>query len=93
MPLESVGNDLWQGTFTPDRPGRYQFAVQAWWDVYATFTYELLKKFSAGVPITLELQEGELLLRRAAENAGPEHAELMAERLRSCKTLSLWKSV
>ncbi len=81
--LKDLGNDLWQGEFTVQQPGRYQFAVQAWWDGYATFTYELMKKFGAGVPITLELQEGEQLMRRAAENAGPEYAERMAERLQT----------
>ncbi|MEK1942078.1 MAG: maltotransferase domain-containing protein, partial [Pseudomonas sp.] len=83
VPLKDLGNDLWQAEFSVQEPGRYQFAVQAWWDGYATFTYELMKKFGAGVPITLELQEGEQLMRRAAENAAPEHAEQMAERLRT----------
>src|SRR4051794_12513928 len=31
-PLESLGNDRWGGTFSVDRPGRWQFAVAAWTD-------------------------------------------------------------
>ena len=35
------------------------------------------KKYRAGVPITLELQEGEQLIREAQQAAAPEHAQVL----------------
>src|SRR5690606_1997002 len=61
--LSESGNDHWQASFTPQRTGKIEFAIEAWWDTYATYSYELTKKHSAGVPINLELEEGELLVR------------------------------
>lgn len=69
VPLEFLGNDHWQASFVPPRVGRVVFAVEAWWDLYGSYCYELSKKHGAGVPIKLELQEGELLLRQALEQA------------------------
>ena len=41
-------------------------SIEAWKDVYATFVDEITKKYAAGVPIALELQEGAILVRAAA---------------------------
>ena len=54
------------------RMGRYVFVVEAWRDAFATFLDELAKKHAAGVPISLELEEGRLLVAAAAERAGGE---------------------
>jgi starch synthase (maltosyl-transferring) len=58
--------------------GRYVFAVEAWRDAFATFTDELQKKHNAGVPVTLELEEGRLLVEAAGGRAGGAVAELAA---------------
>ncbi|TWI52751.1 starch synthase (maltosyl-transferring) [Pseudomonas duriflava] len=68
-PLELLGNDLWQGEFTPVQVARHEFVVQAWWDVYGSYRYELEKKYGAGVPIGLELWEGRIHLEKALERA------------------------
>src|SRR5690606_10574867 len=47
--------------------GLHLYRVRAWFDRWATFCNELSKKYAAGVPITVELHEGELLMRQAAE--------------------------
>lgn len=86
LPLKERGNDRWQTSFTPTRAGRIEFAVEAWWDVYATFVYEITKKHSAGVPIHLELQEGELLVRQIAERASAQQAEQVRGLLHQLET-------
>ena len=72
-PLESLGHDRWHAEFIPGEAGRLVFAIEAWVDVFATFCDELEKKFAAGVPVELELREGEALLKEALENASPEN--------------------
>ncbi len=75
VPLQELGNDRWQAQFTPTHMGRAEFVIEAWWDRYGSYTYELQKKYAAGVPVTLELQEGELLLQQIAEQASAAQAE------------------
>jgi starch synthase (maltosyl-transferring) len=61
-PLEHAGNDAWAGEFRPERIGRYQYAIQAWTDHFATWRRDLIKKVDAGSDVSLELQEGALLI-------------------------------
>ena len=80
-PLALETNDLWRGRFTPPAVGRYEFVVQAWWDVWGTYRYEIEKKYAAGVGLNLELQEGRIhveqaLSRAEGEQRGPLEALL-----------------
>ncbi|XKH59645.1 alpha-1,4-glucan--maltose-1-phosphate maltosyltransferase [Halomonas sediminis] len=67
--IEPLGLDIWEGRFTPQRVGRHGFIIEAWWDIYATYRYELSKKHQAGVPVELELEEGRRLIEQAAERS------------------------
>ncbi|WP_150302759.1 alpha-1,4-glucan--maltose-1-phosphate maltosyltransferase [Pseudomonas saliphila] len=77
VPLEYVANDLWRARFVPDRLGRMEFAIEAWVDTYATYCDELKKKFAAGVPVPLELEEGEQLLREVKSHASSDLAAVL----------------
>ena len=60
--LEPVGNDRWRGRFEPTTLGRWEFAIEAWVDRYATLLDELDRKLSAGQPdLTSERAEAEVL--------------------------------
>ncbi|PVZ13515.1 MULTISPECIES: alpha-1,4-glucan--maltose-1-phosphate maltosyltransferase [unclassified Pseudomonas] len=65
--MQELGNDSWQARFTPEEVGRYLFCVEAWKDEFATYRYELEKKYAAGVNVELELEEGRLMLQGAQE--------------------------
>ena len=84
LPMTLISNDRWTARFPLERLGRYIFAVVAWKDEYATFVDEVTKKHAAGVPTSLELQEGAAIMRHAAEagrkSAKPKLTELL-ERL------------
>jgi starch synthase (maltosyl-transferring) len=84
--LEPIGSDQWQGQFTPTEVGIVEFAIEAWWDTYGTYIYELRKKFSAGVPIDLELREGELLIRNIMERTSSEQISKIQERLQQLES-------
>ncbi|WP_342655581.1 alpha-1,4-glucan--maltose-1-phosphate maltosyltransferase [Pseudomonas sp. F3-2] len=71
-PMRDLGNDSWIGEFTPTSVSRYVFRLEAWIDQFASYRYELEKKYSAGVPIGLELEEGRLHLVHAAERSQHE---------------------
>ncbi|MBW9054589.1 alpha-1,4-glucan--maltose-1-phosphate maltosyltransferase [Rhizobium mesosinicum] len=71
-------NDRWKGSFVLDRVGRFEFCVEAWKNPFAIFRYELVKKHEARLDLSLEIIEGEELIRGAA--ADPAAAMAAAER-------------
>ena len=75
LPLE---NDRWAADFPLDRLGRYEFAVEAWLDVFGGFRRDYAKKRAAGVAQKVDVQEGCELVRRAAKRGGTEAKALKA---------------
>jgi starch synthase (maltosyl-transferring) len=84
--MTPLGNDRWAADLPLERVGRYLFAVEAWRDEFAIFRIELQKKHEAGLPIALEMTEGEAILFHALGRAGGEAAarlKKVAERLKA----------
>jgi starch synthase (maltosyl-transferring) len=67
--MHPLGNDRWAAALPLTRLGRHLFAVEAWRDVFATYRDELEKKTAAGLNVSLELEEGRLLVEAAAAHA------------------------
>jgi starch synthase (maltosyl-transferring) len=69
----------WEGSFTVEAPGRTQWTIQAWVDLFAGWRDELARKVDFGQPdVTGELSEGAVLLRAAAARAKGEAARALA---------------
>lgn len=67
--MHAMENDRWCASLPLTRIGRYEFAVEAWRDVFASYRDELEKKTAAGLNVGLELEEGRLLVEAAARYA------------------------
>lgn len=67
--MADKGNNAWQGRLRVGDQGRYVYRIEAWIDQFASFCYELEKKFVAGQPIELELQEGRAQVQHAIERS------------------------
>ncbi|WJD60969.1 alpha-1,4-glucan--maltose-1-phosphate maltosyltransferase [Pseudomonas kurunegalensis] len=67
VPMHSPGNDLWLAEFTPTELGPHLFSIEAWVDPFATYCHDLEKKYHAGVEVTLELEEGRLMLGKGID--------------------------
>ncbi len=81
-PLHPVSNDRWAGAFPLEKVGRYAFTVEAWPDLFRSWTSELSRKVGAGRSVASELLEGAALLRSAADRAqkvNPQHAARLKE--------------
>lgn len=76
LPMNDLGNDRWRASFTPMRLGRHLFIVKAWLDTWKSYRVGLKKKLEAGTDITVDLQEGRLVLSEALQRAGRENKEL-----------------
>ena len=81
IPMRAVGNDRFEGSFPVHINGRYAFAVEAWPDLFATWTGELERKVEVGRDVTSELLEGAVILEAAAARAAqsPQDARRMRE--------------
>jgi starch synthase (maltosyl-transferring) len=64
-PMTHHSNDRWSGSFVPDQPGRYVYAIEAWTDEFATWRHGFELKQKAGADLTLDAIEGAGLLTKA----------------------------
>ena len=64
-PMTMYENDRWFGSFVPDAPGRYLYAIEAWTDEFATWRHGFELKQKAGTDLSLDAIEGAGLLTRA----------------------------
>src|SRR5262245_18152565 len=62
VPMALHDNDRWRADFTPPKPGRYLYAIEAWTDVFASWRRDFLAKRAAGLDVELEIEEGRNLL-------------------------------
>ena len=74
IPVDAHHNGVrWEGAFTVEKPGRTQWTIQAWVDLFAGWRDELARKVEFGQPdLSGELSEGAVLLRAAADRAKGE---------------------
>ncbi len=84
--MRPLGNDRWQGAFPLGRLGRHSYVVCAWRDRFETFRDELAKKSAAGVNIALELIEGQMLVKAAAERSEGALEAALQDHLAASKT-------
>lgn len=62
--MKHVGNDAWQASFTVTEKITYLFTVRAWVDHLDTWYDGFKKKAEAGIDVSIELMEGEMLLKK-----------------------------
>jgi starch synthase (maltosyl-transferring) len=74
----AVDGDRWAGAFEVDRVGRWEFTIEAWSDLFATWRDELRRKLEAGQhDLRGELSEGVVLLEDAIERMDGADARLV----------------
>ena len=71
MSMPTPGVDRWVAEVTPTSEGRWTFAVEAWSDPVGTWLHDATIKIEAGVDVELMLEEGALVLERAAAASRP----------------------
>ena len=80
MLLAAPGTDEWRASFEVHDLGWHAYRVVAWVDRFETWRRDLRVKFNAGQDVAIELLEGSLLLRAAAERADHDDAVFLLER-------------
>jgi starch synthase (maltosyl-transferring) len=78
VPMTFFGNDRWFGSFTPMRPGRYTYAIEAWTDEFSTWRHGFELKQRAGTDSGIDTLEGASLLTRAQSGGREAAATIVA---------------
>jgi starch synthase (maltosyl-transferring) len=61
-PMTRHENDRWFARFAPTEAGRYEYAIEAWTDTFATWRHGFELKAKAGQDVSLDALEGAALL-------------------------------
>ncbi len=69
-PMRFVDNDRWGGEVPMAENARYEYAVEAWTDHFASWLDEVQKKAADGQRVELELAEGRDLIEESANRSG-----------------------
>ncbi len=78
-PMIHHSNDRWGGSFVPDQPGRYVYAIEAWTDEFATWRHGFELKQKAGADLTLEAIEGAGMLTKAQAGGNAAAAVILRQ--------------
>src|ERR1035437_2312950 len=78
-PMTHQNNDRWGGSFVPDAPGRYVYAIEAWTDEFATWRHGFELKQKAGVDLTLDAIEGAGMLTKAQAGGNAAAAVILRQ--------------
>jgi starch synthase (maltosyl-transferring) len=78
-PMGFVNNDRWGGSVVLEENARYEYAVEAWADTFASWLDEARKKVADGQRIELELAEGRDLVEAARARSGDPKLEAVVE--------------
>ncbi|CAN5300388.1 alpha-1,4-glucan--maltose-1-phosphate maltosyltransferase [soil metagenome] len=85
VPMDHLDNDRWAAELVLDRPGHYEFTVEAWPDIYRSWKHDMGKRIEAGQSeLKLELIEGAEILESASEHARAAGDEDSASQLSGC---------
>ena len=74
--MEALGNDRWQGAFTVDRIGPWQYAVSCWVDHLASWREGFLRRIDAADVRLAARMGAELVAQSAARAQGYERDQL-----------------
>jgi starch synthase (maltosyl-transferring) len=78
-PMVHHSNDRWGGSFVPDQPGRYFYAIEAWTDEFATWRRGFELKQKAGADLTLDAIEGAGMLTKAQAGGNTAAAVILRQ--------------
>ncbi|MBL7119059.1 MAG: alpha-1,4-glucan--maltose-1-phosphate maltosyltransferase [Dehalococcoidia bacterium] len=77
VPMESLVNDLWRGSFTVSQLGRYRYTLMAWVDVFKTWRQNLGRKVDAEQDVSVELLSGAQLIEETSQRASGSDRQTM----------------
>ncbi len=96
VPMRNLGNHRFEASFQTNTIGLFEYTIEGWGDPFESWKSDLEKKIEAGLhDLQVEVEEGLLLLRSAAERSEQAKARedllLHADQLRREPTVTFLK--
>jgi starch synthase (maltosyl-transferring) len=79
-PMRLLGNDQWRADFVITTLEPWCYSVVGWVDLFASWRAAVSKKVAVGQEVVSELLEGAVLVKAAADRAGPVDQPLLRDR-------------
>jgi starch synthase (maltosyl-transferring) len=79
VPMESLVNDRWRGSFTVTGLGRYLYTFVAWVDRFKTWQQDMAKKVKAKQDVSVDLIVGVQMIEEGSRRAGKRDAGTMQD--------------
>lgn len=83
VPMQFLGNDRWEGSFTVDEMVPYAYTVEGWVDRFLTWHKDIQKKYKAGQDIKVDLLIGIQFVEDTLERAKGQDAKRLKDVLQS----------
>jgi starch synthase (maltosyl-transferring) len=77
VPMESLVNDRWRGSFAVTELGRYQYTLIGWVDPFKSWQQKLARKVEAHQDVSVDFMEGARLMDEAMGRATEREARMM----------------
>jgi starch synthase (maltosyl-transferring) len=92
IPMESLVNDRWRGSFVVTELGHYQYTFIAWVDRFQTWRQKLAKKLEAGQDVSIDFTEGAQLIEEASQCATKQDAGILKDWVGSLRSAQVRNS-
>ncbi|HEY32056.1 MAG TPA: alpha-1,4-glucan--maltose-1-phosphate maltosyltransferase [Dehalococcoidia bacterium] len=86
VPMESLVNDRWRGSFVVTKLGRYRYTCVAWVDRFRTWQQDMLKRVEAKQDVSVDFLIGAQLIEEAIQRAGKTDAGNMKKWVESLRS-------
>src|SRR5262249_34267985 len=86
-PMAFFDNDRWVGHVPLTQNAEYLYTIEAWRDLFGSWRADLIKRRDAGQNIALELEEGRILIEKAAARAQDDDRDYLSSTLTQAATL------
>ncbi len=92
-PMDFLGNDSWEATFTADELGTWEYRITGWVDHFVSWAEGLKKKFEAGVVSDVDLAIGAELLAAASDRSKGKPAKTLQGHSKTLSDTSIHEEV
>jgi len=91
--MKHVDNDRWQGEFTVNSCGEYEYTILAWVDELLTWEQDFKKRIAAQQDVTIELLIGADLVEKAAARAKGNDAKKLKDFTKQLRQKNVAKAI
>ena len=91
VPMGSIGNDRWHGSFTLERIGMYEYTIEAYLDSYSTLLKDAESWYKAGEPVEADISRIFSILESARKQSENNERQFLSHIIDGTKNMSVYE--